>query len=111
MRYLLLIALTLASADKVRLDVNPLVLQSGGTVRVTCRVPRHALNREVVWGFENYLADTRQLDGEESRITWEAFFTHMPCDAGNAFCEVKRADGTKARLTQHVEIAGCEPVN
>ncbi len=106
---LFLMLLVIAAQKPISLDVTPHVLFAGREVRITCRVMRNALNREVQWGFENYLSDTRQLDGEDSRITWEAWFPHMPCDPGRAFCQVKRADSTYGYVSQNVEVAGCEP--
>lgn len=104
----LLILIILSTADAVRLEVHPSVLMKGATARLVCRVPPYSENRRVRWGFSEYLVDERQLDGEKSRITWEAFFDHMPCEPGEAFCEVFRNDGRSTRVRQTIQVVGCE---
>lgn len=110
MRYVLLLLLMPAIlVAPNNLEVVPRVILRDGDARVTCRVPRDAANRAVTWGFEDYLADTRPLEGEDSRITWEAWFVHIPCESGDAFCRVVRSDGKVAEIKRSVVHAGCDP--
>lgn len=107
-RPVVLVALILIlAADDPKLTVSPRVLMAGNTVRMTCRVPRHPDNRLVQWGFSDYLNSTRDLEGERSPITWEAYFNHVPCDPGIAYCAVVRANGKVLQTTERVEVAGC----
>lgn len=96
------------AAPLVSIKVLPRVVMAGGAMRITCKVPRRAENRKLAAGIANYTSTERQLDGEESRITWEFLFDHMPCGVGPAFCAVSGTDRDQL-ATQPIEIAGCEP--
>ena len=98
-----------AAADSiVTLSLYPRVVFAGSGVRLTCRVPRDARNRTLAYGFDHWQQSTRQLDGLDARITWMAVYFEMPCDPGEGFCMVQRADGSISRITAPLIIAGCE---
>lgn len=107
LRRLLLLWAILGAPSNPQLAVMPRVMMRGAAARVTCRVARDPANRRVIWGFSDYLADERQLDGDASRVTWEALFEHLPCDPGDAFCRVIRADGSRRETRLAVEVAAC----
>lgn len=81
----------------------------GGTVRVTCRVPRDEKNRWLDVGIADLQASRRQLDGEKSRITWEFYFDHIPCGVGEAYCRVITNTGQQSLAHLPIEVTNCEP--
>ena len=105
---MLILVLLATLSDTVVLTVYPHVVMAGYSVRITCRVPRHAANRTVAWGFEHWTSTARQLDGLDAPITWQSTWAHVPCDPGRAFCAVERADGQHTYRTSSLLVAGCE---
>lgn len=103
----LLIAV-LAAASSTTIQVYPRVLQAGGEVRLTCRVPRNAANRKLRAGFDQWTAYERDLEGEDAPVTWDRWFHHVPCAPGDAFCEVTTATGRTTRLVLPVNVIACE---
>lgn len=91
--------------DRVSIKATPQALMAGGAVRVTCRVPRDPSNRGLTMGLPGYLDDFVQLDGEDSRITHERTYDHVPCEVDEARCVLVREDGrlTVARVPLRVE--------
>lgn len=108
MKWLLCLTLLAQASDKPTVRASSTVIQAGGSVRITCKVPRHALNRGVTWGFSFYTTRFRDLEGEDAPITYEQLFVKVPCDPGVVFCEVTRADGTSARAVSNLLVAGCD---
>ena len=91
---------TLTSSLAPTLTVVPAVIQAGQSVRLTCRVPRQAANRAVIWGFDNWTQSSRSLDGDQAPITWQAHYDQVPCESGQPFCIVVRARPAQdARIT------------
>lgn len=97
----------LAIAAAVTIHLMPMVLMAGGTVRVTCRVPRSAENRWLEASIVPYTSDTRQLDGEAAAFTWQFEFSHIPCDAEYAVCAVQTRDGKVTQATSPLHVGGC----
>ena len=104
---LFILAILTTSFDVAVLTVYPHVVFAGHGVRVTCRVPRHDTNRAVSWGFEHWTSTTRQLDGAQSRMTWETIYNHVPCNPGRAFCAVERVGGRTTYTTAPLRVVGC----
>lgn len=75
------------------LTASPNVVTVGGSVNLSCRVPKHPDNRSISLGLENYTTSTRQLDGEQSPSIFTLKVDHIPCDAGPAFCTVAGVGG------------------
>lgn len=89
--------------------VTPSVIFAGGTVRVTCRVPRDARNRSVTLGLDPVTSSAHQLDGEDSRVTWDLLVTHVPCEAERAFCVVTQVNPAgRITLETPLIVAGCD---
>jgi hypothetical protein len=108
MRYwLLAILLSGAVPQRVSIRVSPLVLMAGGALRVTCVVPRDARNRQLSVALSDYTSSSRQLDGDQARITHEFIFSHVPCVVEDAACQVVGTDGSLI-AKQHIEVVGCE---
>ncbi len=92
--------------------VTPALVPAGGTVRVTCTVPRHPDNRWLEIGVYYgggvvYQSSLRQLDGEAAPITHMMTVDHMPCETVVALCYLIPAVGRQYRAVRAVEVAGC----
>lgn len=96
------------TADKVTVSLYPRIVQVGAAMRMTCRVPRQPDNRRLLYGVVNFRDSERQLEGENSQVTWEVFVDHVPCEIGKAYCTVVRSDGTYETSTLQPVVAGCE---
>ena len=105
--FIMTLALIVAAAEDPMLSVIPHVTVVGGNVRITCRVPRNPKNRAVVFGFEDWTTTSRQLYGEESPITHQILFEGVPCDPGELFCAVLRADGKDRKVVVPFKVVGC----
>ncbi len=112
MRLLLALLLLLSAPSRVSIAVLPTIVPAGGTVRVTCTVPRHPDNRWLEIGvyYEGgvvYQSSLRQLDGDTAPITHTMLVDHMPCEAVVASCYLIPAVGPQARAVRAVEVVGC----
>ena len=83
------------------------IVPKGGDVRVTCRVQPHPDNRWLDMGVTNYRVSGRQLDGASAPITYEAWFTRIPCEAEAAFCAVVDSRGRVRMVRQSLTVVGC----
>ncbi len=92
----------------VQVSVYPRVVFAGGAVRLRCRVPRHPANRELIWGMADYRTSFTALDGEEAAVTHEQLIQAVPCEAGAAFCLVRRSGEPDARAQLDVLVSGCQ---
>lgn len=101
-----IVAAVMLSAPRVSIRATQVVM-SGGTILVTCKVPRNVNNRTLRFGVDGYSTSTKQLDGDQARVTWQMFVEHMPCDIGPAFCEVVTAGGRVDRVELPVTVAAC----
>ena len=101
-------SLILNAADRLTINVNPRFVQANGYLRLTCRVPRQAENRQLRYGIVNYMESGRDLEGENAKITWEAPFDHVPCGSSEAYCTVIRNDGTRDRAVMQFLMIGCD---
>lgn len=102
------IALTASTPPRVSIKVTPQVVMAGGAIRVTCIVPRDARNRELEVGVYPYLSESRQLDGDAARVTWEFLFEHIPCAAERAVCLLHTQGIGDAFKEAPVQVAGCD---
>lgn len=103
-----MLSLFLLAAERLTIRLSSPALLPGGFERVTCRVPRDAANRNLSIGLTNYTSSDFQLDGEESRITFQVDFPHVPCEATSAYCLVTRNDASVLRVQQAITIAMCD---
>ena len=87
------------------LTVYPNVVDQGGSVRVSCRVPKHADNRQVTLGLTNYTTSSRSLDGAHAPTNFTMTFQHLPCDPGPAFCLVQGVNGRYHMETANVLVS------
>lgn len=110
-RTILLVTLMTAATPlpDVTIHLYPNVIFAGQAARITCRVRPDHDNRGLQMGFTDYLSDGFQLDGEDSRITWQATFEHIPCNPGDAFCAVTRRTGLKM-VHMTLAVHGCDPI-
>jgi hypothetical protein len=93
----------------IRLTRLVYMVGTGQSIGIYCIVPRHADNRRLWWGIQNYTSSERQLDGADSPKFFGPFlFQHLDCDVGAAFCELARADGHHEIVVQPFEVAGCD---
>lgn len=107
-RWLLAFLLTISATEpRVSATLTPMVVRAGGSVRVTCRVPRDADNRGLEIALVPVQSSFRQLDGAESAITWSLFFEHVPCWAESALCIVHSVGNRDAIARRPLEVVGC----
>lgn len=99
-----------ALATDLQLLVRRVVMVNQG-IRVTCKVPRDARNRSVTLGFSEWTRSTRPLEGENSKITHDLYLDRIPCDPGDAFCTLTRADAPDVSIHLTVTVAGCREVD
>lgn len=97
----------LAAPARVSLDVRPAIVQAGHLVRITCRVPRAAENRELRIALEPVQASDRQLDGD-SAVTWTMDFDRVPCWAEAVSCSLRSIGLRDAVVRRPLEIVGCD---
>lgn len=96
-------------APRVYVRANPMVVMKGGTVRVTCTVPVHRLNRGVVIGLDPYTTTYKQIEGDQTRrVTYEQDFNHVPCDAEVASCTLHVNSRDDIRVIVPIQVVGCE---
>lgn len=102
------LALVLLSAAHVSIRVKPQVIFHDTSFWLTCLVPPDSRNRVLDYGVVDFREHSqRQLDGLQSRITWQFLIEHVPCDVGPAYCQVGRSDGSWERAIADIQIAGC----
>lgn len=98
----------IAGAKPVSVSVYPSVIMAGGELRLRCRIAPHPDNRLLEYGIQNVASSQRDLDGDQSRLTWEAPYPHIPCDAGSAYCAIYRINAGWLESRQPFTIAGCD---
>ena len=102
--------MAITSHQPVEIRVRPQALLEGSAFWLTCRVEKDDRNRLLDYGVVNYREHSqRQLDGSQAPITFQALIEQVPCDAGPAYCQVHRLDGSIARAIQPITVAGCDP--
>lgn len=106
---LLVCSIGAISADKLNITLYPRIIQAGGSTWLTCHVPRHPDNRKLIFGITDFRDNSeRDLEGERSMVTWKTLMTHVPCEAGDAYCIVVKSDGSRERVVSNLVISGCE---
>lgn len=99
------------SADgpaSITLAVMPSIVMAGGTIRLTCRIPRRDTNRRLIYGVEDVTRSDRELEGDRAAVTFRAYIDHMPCDAHQAFCILVDASDREERARQSFMVTGCD---
>lgn len=107
--YLFLLFWILWDESSVSIRAYPQAVMVGQGVGLTCKVTPHPDNRQLRMGFKMWQTSTRQLEGEAAPITWNQIFNRIPCDPGEAFCLLTRADGKTFGATIEVAVGGCQP--
>lgn len=107
MRLACLVLSLLAAGDGLRADVSPHVVLAGGTVRLTCSVPRDPDHRWLEMGIEGYRTSGGDLEGERAAVTHTMYIDHMPCGTEEAFCRVDGAVKKPERAVALFQVAGC----
>lgn len=102
-----LLALTTAG-DSVRASVYTKVILPGGTIRLTCHVPKDADHRLLRMGIEGLRTSERELEGDRAAITHQMYIDHIPCGYDAAFCLVTGATGKPKQASDGFVIGGCE---
>lgn len=109
----LLLTATLAAGDSgINTRVYPQAIIRGNSVWLTCRVTPDARNRTLRYGVMNSEQEnsSRQLDGSDAKITWGPVeIKRVGCDAGPAYCQVLRVDGSHSEDIRPINVGGCEP--
>lgn len=104
---LVLMVWNLSTAKPVTIAVLPTALMAGGSVRVTCRVPRSPANQGLTVALLDYRSSYFQLNGNDhDRVTFEITFDRVPCEAELAVCELITTDGVR-RAVQSITVADC----
>jgi hypothetical protein len=92
--------------DKIAIVVKPSVLMPGGTLVLTCHVPRDPDNRTLVYGVTGFRENLqRQIDGADAPITWRFEMPHVPCDVGPAYCATIKVSGAVDGVTARFNVA------
>lgn len=105
-----LMLLGLTNSDRLAVRVSPAVIMKGGAFNLFCHVPRDPDNRVVEYGVVGLRPGSqRDLAGDKAPITWGPILVeHVPCEAGPAYCAVKKNDGTWQRVEVPLHVAACE---
>jgi hypothetical protein len=99
--------LFLAASQVVSIRVQPQVVLSGGSVKVTCMVPRNSHNRRLVIQLPEYRTSERELRGEEAPRVVDMMFDHIPCHVEEAVCAVENDTGHIQAARVSIEVRGC----
>jgi hypothetical protein len=108
----LLLPVLAAGDSGINTRVYPQAILRGNSLWLTCRVTPNNSNRLLRYGVVNSEQENteRQLDGKDARITWGPVeIKRVPCDAGPAYCQVLRADGSHSEDIRQINVGGCEP--
>lgn len=104
---LLMMLFSLLMPARVSIAVAPRTFMAGSSVRITCTVPKDATNRWLGMGVTGYTSSEINLEGAEAPVTRSMYFHHVPCDTGNAWCEVIDAMGNHYTSTKELVVGGC----
>jgi hypothetical protein len=96
--------LTLLAAGDFWVRTFPRLPSAGDRVIVMCRVPPAAENRSLRLGVEGWTSSEFGLEGKNAPAIHERTFDGIPCEAGAAFCEVRRADGSVRRASAYLNV-------
>lgn len=101
---LLLVLLAQAQDSAFWARAYPRFPRAGDDVVVMCRIPRHPENRSLVIGLSNWTESEYALEGDQAKVYHERPFRGVGCDADGAFCEVRRADGSRRRAVAPLTV-------
>lgn len=100
-----LVAVTLGlTVPRVSVRVAPNVLSPGGSLTVTCKVPKDARNRQLEIAIVGYTSHIEPLNGAGAPSMRQMVFTRVPCGVDEAWCVVNNEDVAKAKFL----VGGCE---
>lgn len=100
-----LVAITMVlTVPRVSVRVAPNVLSPGGSLTVTCKVPKDARNRQLEIAIVGYTSHIEPLNGEDAPSVRQMVFTRVPCGVDEAWCVVNNEDVAKAKFL----VGGCE---
>lgn len=103
----LALATSTAAGDGLRATAYPRTILAGGTVRLTCSVPRDPDHRWLEMGIEGLRTSGGDLEGERAAITHVMLVDHVPCGTSEAFCRVDGAIHQPERAVAAFLVGGC----
>lgn len=103
---MILALVALLSAGPV-VSVSPQVIMNGGTVRVTCRIPRLPENRRISFGVPGSMS-TIDLEGDNSRSTYQKTIQRVGCFDTPATCILTDNMGKSQISKMDLHIGGCD---
>lgn len=86
-------SLVLASIPRVTVDVMPRVASEGDSIRVRCKVPKHADNRSLTMGIADVQSTRYALEGSGAPVSYELLVKHVLCGETSAYCIVQENTG------------------
>lgn len=105
-KWILIAVLSLMAPERVSIHAGSVVMH-GSSLRVTCRVPRHPDNRLLEIALDPYRSSWRQLDGEDSMVTHDMMFPHVPCEVFRAVCVLTTNEMKQHYAIKDVQVVGC----
>ena len=102
--------LVAAALPRVSILVQPRMLTwAESSLRIECRVQRHANNRHLWIGVADMTDSYRQVDGANDRVIHELWVHHLPhCVDVLAYCELGDALGERYSARLRIPVVGCE---
>lgn len=104
---LLLAASSAAGDPGLRATAYPRTILAGGTLRLTCSVPRDPDHRWLEMGIEGLRTSGGDLEGDRAAVTHVMLIDHVPCGSSEAFCRVESALGKPERAVSGFTVGGC----
>lgn len=91
---------------QLAIRVVPHTVPVGGSIRMTCTVPRAAENRGLIMQVEGHRSHYIQLEGDRAAVTHTFVFQEMPClgESLRAMCLVQP---NSRRAMTSIVVTGC----
>lgn len=80
----------------------------GAAFTVECHVPIQPNNRKLDIGVEGLGYSTMDINGVDGPTVFRREYRHADCTSNEAFCQVRRNDGSGARIQATIMIANCD---
>lgn len=106
---LFLLVVTLNGAERVAVEIDPLFVVRGGNVWVTCRVVRHADNRNITVGMPYHRLTDYQINGAKAPSMYRFLVQEVPCLAqAEASCVLKTNMDKTLMARRPIIVVGCD---
>lgn len=106
-----LLTIHLGASSPISIDVNPRVAQVKQQVKVVVKIEQDDRNRELVlewWAMEGFVSRKyEQVDGAQTKRTFEYFIKMEECGETTIRATVKRVDNTVKSSTTDFQVMGC----